>query len=145
MTIRSFWLFYSLQFLPASCNALACSTPGSSALHCLPELAESVVLSKHLILSALHLLLSVFPSIRFSASASVLPVNVQGWFPLGLAVWSPCLLGTIESILQQHSSEASLPQLASSLVLPFSYLHMTTGKTIVLTIRLFVGQVISAL
>ena len=69
MTIRSFWLFYSLQFLSASCNPLACSTPGSAALHCLLELVESGMLFNYLILcSALHLLLSVFPRIRFSAS-----------------------------------------------------------------------------
>ena len=83
-----------------------CSMPGFPVLHYLPEIVkihviELVMLSNHLILCH-HLLLlpSVFPNFRiFSnesffasggqnigalASASVLPMNIQGWFPLGL-------------------------------------------------------------
>ena len=82
------------------------STPGSPVLHHLPELAQThvtelVMPSNHLILCCpLVLLLSIFPSIRAfpmswlfisggqsigaSASTSVLPMNIQGWFPLGL-------------------------------------------------------------
>ena len=68
---------------------------------------ESVMPSNHLILCRSRLLLpSIFPSIgsfavsqffasggqsiQISASASVLPMNIQGWFPLGWLVWSPC-------------------------------------------------------
>ena len=80
-----------------------CSMRGSSVLNYLPEFANSGPLSqfKHLTLChSLVLLLSVFPSIRFfpvsqlfasdgqsigtSALAPVLPMNIQGWFPLGL-------------------------------------------------------------
>ena len=82
------------------------SIPGSSVHHYLPEFAqinaiESVMLSKHGILCrSLFLCLQPFPasesllvswlfgsggqSIGASASASVLPMNIQGWFPLGL-------------------------------------------------------------
>ena len=84
---------------------MECSIPGFPVLHHLPEFAqmsiESVMLSNHLIICC-HLLLlpSIFPSIRVfsneslfpwsgqrtgaSASASVLPISIQGWVPLGL-------------------------------------------------------------
>ena len=42
-------------------------------------------------------------SIGTSASVSVLSVNIQGWFPLGLLVWSPSYQGTLKSLLQDHS------------------------------------------
>ena len=70
---------------------------------------KSMVSSNHLILCCPLLLPSVFPSIRVfsnvqlfascgqsigaSASASVLPMNIQGWFPIGLTGWSPCCPG----------------------------------------------------
>ena len=63
------------------------------------------------------------------ASASVLPMNIQGWFPL---VWSPC-----NPMDSQESSPTSRFQSINSLVLNLlyglSHLYMTTGKTIVLT------------
>ena len=88
------------------------STSDFPVLHHLPELAETHV---HRVGDAINLLIlcrlllflpSIFPSIRgfsneltlcmrlpkywSSASASVLPMNSQSWFPLGLTVWSPC-------------------------------------------------------
>ena len=102
------------QSRPTFCNPMGCSMPGCSVLHRLPESAqthvhwvgdamsiEPVMPSSHLILCH-HLLLlpSIFHSIRAvsnelalvsggqsigaAALASVLPVNSQGWFPLGL-------------------------------------------------------------
>ena len=85
------------------CNPVVCSTPGFPVHHQLLELAQTpaewVMPSNHLILCC-PLLPSIFPSIRVfssesaftssgqsigvSASASGLPVNIQGWFPLGL-------------------------------------------------------------
>ena len=86
-----------------------CSTPGFPVHHQLPNLLklmsiESVMPSNYLILScSLHLLPSIFPSIRVfsnesvlcqsiavSASASVFSMNIQDWFPLGLTGWLPC-------------------------------------------------------
>ena len=89
------------------CNPMDCSTPGFPVHHQLPELAQTHVhrvsdAINHLIVCCLLLFLpSVFPSIRVfsnesvlctggqsirvSASASVLPMNIQDWFPLGLA------------------------------------------------------------
>ena len=87
------------------CNPMDYSMPGFPVHHQLPELAqlmsiESVMPSNHLILSPLLLLPTVFPHIKVfssesalhimwskveaSASGSVLPVNIQGCFPLGL-------------------------------------------------------------
>ena len=67
-------------------------------------------------------------SIGASASASALPMNIQGWFPLGLT-------GLKASILQ-HSTFFMVQLL---------YLYMTTRKTIALTIWIFLGKVMSLL
>ena len=48
-------------------------------------------------------------SIGVSASASVLPMNIQDWFPLGWTGWISLLQGTLKSFLQHHSSKASVP------------------------------------
>ena len=84
-------------------------------------------------------------SIGASALASVLPVNPQGWCPLGLTDWSPCSPRDLQ--------ESSLPQFKSinSSMLKLLYgpalmsVYMTTGKTIILTIGTFSSQVISVL
>ena len=74
-----------------------------------------------------------------SASTSVLPVNIQGWFPLGL------------NGLSQESSPAPQLESINSLVLAFfilqfSYLYMTTGKTSsCFDYQTFVGKVMSLL
>ena len=79
-----------------------------------------------------------------SASASVLPVNIQDWFPLGLTGLSPC-----NSRVSQESSPTPQFKSIKSLVLSFFFIvqlshpHMTTGKTIALTRQTFVGKVMS--
>ena len=81
-----------------------------------------------------------------SASASVLPTNIQGlisfridWFGL-LAVQ-----GNLKSLLGHHSSKASILRLSAFSLVQLLYPYMATGKTIVLTIQTFVGKVISLL
>ena len=93
---------------PTFCDLVDCSMPGSSVLHCLLEFAQihvlwvsNAIVSNHLILChPLLVLPSTFPSIQVfssessftsggqstgaSASASILPMNIQGQFPLGL-------------------------------------------------------------
>ena len=92
---------------PTLCNPMDCSTPGFPVLHCLPEFAQThvhwvsdAIQSSHPLLPSSPLALNLFPasgsfqmswlfisggrSIRASPSASVLPMNIQGWFPLGL-------------------------------------------------------------
>ena len=79
-------------------------------------------------------------SIGVSASASVLPMNIQDWFPLGWTSWislqSKRLSGSKASVLQCLASEHWV-------VVQLSHPYMTTGKTIALTRRTFVGRVMS--
>ena len=83
-------------------------------------------------------------SLGVSASASVLPMNIQDWFPLGWTVWiSLQSKGTLESLLQHHSSKASILWHSSFFIVQFSQPYMTTGKTIALTRWTLVGKVMS--
>ena len=81
-------------------------------------------------------------SIGASASASVLPMNTQGWFPVGLTgliLQSRRLSRVFSNItLRKH-------QFFSAQFSLWSNSHMTTGKTIALTIHAFVGKVMSLL
>ena len=72
-------------------------------------------------------------SIRASASASVLPVCIQGWFPLGLTGLISLLSKRLSSLLQHHNSKASVLQSSAFFMVPLSHLYMTTGKTIELS------------
>ena len=78
-------------------------------------------------------------SIGVSASASVLPMNIQDWLDL-LAV-----PGTLKSLLQHHSSKASILWCSAFFKVQVSHPYMTTGKTIALTRSTFVGRVMSLL
>ena len=80
-------------------------------------------------------------SIGVSASASVLPMNIQDWFPLG----SPCCPRYSKSLLQHHSSEASILQCSAFFIVQLVHPYMITGKTIALTTWTFVGKVMSLL
>ena len=79
-------------------------------------------------------------SVGVSASTSVLPMNTQDWFSLGLTGWISLLS---KGLLQQHSSKVSIFWHSAFFMVHFSHPYMTTGKTIALTIRIFVGTVIS--
>ena len=77
------------------------------------------------------------------ASVSVLPINIQSWFPLELTDFIPCSPRD-----SQESSPASHFKSINSSVLSLRYgpsLYTATGKTIALTIRIFVGKVMSLL
>ena len=86
-----------------------------------------------------------------SASASVLPMNIQDWFPLGLFSfridWFHLLTlqGSLKSLLQQHSSKASILRHSAFFRVQLSHPDMTTGKTIALTRQIFVSKVMSLL
>ena len=85
-------------------------------------------------------------SIGASASASVLPVIIQGWFPLKLTgLISLQSKGLYKSLLQHHSSKASVLQNSVFFMVQLSLLYMTTGKTIALIIWTFVSKVMSLL
>ena len=85
-------------------------------------------------------------STEVSASASVLPVNIQDWFPLGWTGWiSLKSKGLPKSLLQHHSSKALILQHSAFFIAQLSHPYTTTGKTIALTRWTFVGKVMSLL
>ena len=159
-------LFFGHSIMPTPCNPMDCITQGFSVLYCSESLLklisiESGIKSKHLDLCCpllfLHLIsssirvLSKEPaltlggkSIGVSASASVIPVNIQNWLPLELNDWiSSQSKGLSKSLLQNHSSKASILQHSPFFIVQLSYPCMTTRKTIALTRWNFVGQVMS--
>ena len=85
-------------------------------------------------------------SIGVSASTLVLPMNIQDWFPLGLTgLISLQSKGLSKSLLQHHSSKASILQHSAFLWSNSSHPYMTTGKTIALTRWTLVGKVMCLL
>ena len=77
-----------------------------------------------------------------SASTSVLPMNTQDWSPLGWD-WLDLLAvqGTLKSLLQHHSSKASILRCSAFSIIQLSHPYMTIGKSIALTRQTFVGKV----
>ena len=78
------------------------------------------------------------------ASASVLPVNIQGWSPLGWTGWISLQSKGLLSLLQHHSSKASILW-RSAFMVQFSHLYMTNGRTMALARWTFVSKVMSLL
>ena len=145
----------------AACQA-SLSITNSQSLSKLMSI-ESVISSNHLILChPLLLLCSIFLSIRvfpnesalcirwpkyWSFSFSISPSNeYSGLIPFRMD-WLDLLAvqGTLKSLLQHHSSKASILRCSAFFTVPLSHPYMTTGKTIALTRRTFVGKVMSLL
>ena len=85
-------------------------------------------------------------SIEVSASASVLPMNIQSRFPLELTdLISLQSRGLLKSPLQHHNSKVSILWRLAFFNVQLLYPYLTTGKTIALTIQAFVVKVISLL
>ena len=119
--------------------------------------------SSHLILYCPFLLLpSIFPSIRVFSNESVLCIRwPKYWsFSFSISPSNECLRlisfriecfdllavqGTLKSLLQHHSSKASVLQRSAFFIVQLLHLYMTTGKTIALTRCTFVGKVMSLL
>ena len=87
-----------------------------------------------------------------SASASIFPMNIQGWFPLELTGLISLqskglsrLEGTLKSLHQHLNLKASVLQCSAFFVVQLSHPYMTTGKTIALTTWTFLGKVMSLL
>ena len=76
-------------------------------------------------------------SIGVSALASVLPVNTQDWSPLEWTGWISLQSKGLSSLLQHHSSKASILQCSAFFTVPLSHPYMTTGKTITLYIFIY--------
>ena len=144
-----------------------CSMPGLPVHHQLPEFTQTNIHwvgmpSNHLIFCCpLLLLLSIFPSIRVFSNESALHIRWPKYWSfsfsispsneyLGLVSFRMDWLDFLEvqgtkSLLQHHSSKASMLLHSAFLIVQLSHSYMTTGKTIALTRRTFVGKVMSLL
>ena len=148
---------------PTLCDPMDCSLTGFPVLHYLLEFAET---HAHWVSDAIqpsHPLSSLSPpalslsqhqglfqwvdsasdgqSIGASASASVLPMNTQGWFPLGLTgllslVSKGCSRVFSSTTIWKHQFFGT-----SIFIVQLSHLYVTTGKTIALTMQIFVSNV----
>jgi len=84
-------------------------------------------------------------STRVSALASFLPKKSQGWSPSEWTGWISLQSKGLSSLLQHHSSKASILRRSAFFTVQLSHPYMTTGKTITLTRQTFVGKVMSLL
>ena len=137
-------------------------TPGLPVHHQSMSIV-SLIPSNHLILcSSLLLLPSIFPSIRVFSNESALCIRwPKDWsfsFNISPSYEHPRLIsisidwldllaiqGTLKSLLQHHSSKASILLHSAFFIAQLSHPYMTTGKTIALTRWTFVGKVMSLL
>ena len=153
------------QFCPTLCDPMDCSTPGHPVHHNSQSIPNSSPLSQwcHRTISSSVVPFSSCPqsfpasgpfqmsqffasdgqSIGVSASASVLPMNIQDWFPLGLTGWISLLSKILKSLLQHHSSKASILRRSAFFTVQLSDPYITTGKAIALTRRTLVSKVMS--
>ena len=145
------------------CDPIDCSAPGLPVHHHLPEHAQThvhwvVMPSNHLILCHLFLLPSIFPSIRVFSKESVLDIWWPKYWSFSFSIspsneysglisfridWLDLLAvqGTLKSLLQHHSSKASVFQCSAFFMVQLSHPYMTTGKTKALTRWTFVSRV----
>jgi len=168
-------LLIFLESVQFSCSVVSNSaTPWTAALQASLSITisrslfklvciESVMPSNCLILC--HPLLlppSIFPSIRVFPNESVLRIRWPKYWSFSFSI-SPfkeysglisfrmdwlnlfAVQGTLRSLLQHHSSKASIPQLSALFIVQLSHPYMTTGKTKALTRQTFVGKVMSLL
>ena len=151
------------------CDPMDCSVPGFPDHHQLPELTQTHV---HLVNDSIQsssvaisfssvpffclqtfLALGSFSmsqfvtsggqSIGVSASTSVLPMNIQDWFPFRLTGMITLLSKGLVNFLQHHSSKASVLLHLVFFTVQLSHPYVTTGKTIALTRWTIVGKVMS--
>ena len=165
---------YSVQFssVTQSCPTLhdpmSHSTPGIPVHHHLPSsrkltAIESVMPSSHLILCRLLLLLPLIPlSIRVFSNESTLHMRWPKYWSFSFSIipskehpgliffrmdWLDLLAvqGTLKSLLQHYSSNASILRCSAFFTVQLSHPYMTTGKTMALTRRTLVSKVMSLL
>ena len=138
------------QLCPTLCDAMDCSTPGFPVHHQLPEpllSIASVMPSNHLILCRPILLPpSIFSSIRVFSNESVLQIRWPHYWSFSFSIspsneysglisfridWLDLLAvqRTVKSLLQYHSSKASILQHSALFLVQLSHPYMTTGKT----------------
>ena len=145
------------------CDLMDCSTPGLPVHHQPPEPTQTHVhwvgdAINHLILHRPLLLLpSIFPSIRVFSNESALHIRWPKYWSFSFRIsptnehsglisfrmdWLDLLAvqGTLKSLLQHHSSKASILWCPAFFRVQLSHPYMTTGKTIALTRRTFLAK-----
>ena len=165
------WMFSSVQFSPSvmyvsvrphGLQHASLSITNSQSLLKLMSI-ESVMPPNHLTLChPLLLLPSIFPSIRVFSNESVLCIRWPKYWSFSFSI-SPsnehpglisfridgldllAVQGTLKSLLQHHSSKASILLHSAFFIVQLSHPYMTAGKTIALTRQTFVGKVVSLL
>ena len=130
LSITNSWSSLKLMFIESV-------MPSNHLIPCCPLLLLPSVFSNIRVFSnesVLHISIGVLAnSIGVSSSASVLPLNTQAWsFRMNwLAILA--VQGTLKSLLQYHSSKASILWCSAFFMVQLSHPYMTTGKTIALT------------
>ena len=137
------------------CDPMDCNTPGLLVYHQLPELAQTHVHQAGDAIQLSHFCLplllqpSTFPSIRVFSNESVLCIRWPKYWSFSFSIspsnkysglisfrmdWFDFLAvqGALSSLLQHHSSEASVLQCSAFFIVQLSHPYMTTGKTIAL-------------
>ena len=174
LCMNSLWLNFLVQFQFSHSVVSDSATPWTTARQAslsitnsrsLPKLTsiELVISSNDLILCRLLLLLpSILPSIRVFSNESALRIRWQKFWSFSFNIspsnehpglisfrmdWLDLLAvqGTLKSLLQHHSSKASILQCSAFFIVQFSHPYMTTGKTIALTSQTFFDKVMSLL
>ena len=156
------------KLCPTLCDPMDCSSQASLSFTISQSLLklmsiELVMPSNHLTLCGPLLLLpSIFPRIRVFSSESALRIRWPKYWSFSFNIspsnehpglisfrmdWLDLLAvqGTLKSLLQHHSSKASILWHSAFFIVQFSHPYMTTGKTIALTRWTFVGKVMSLL
>ena len=158
----------SVQSHPTLCDPMNCIMPGLPVHHQLQKSTQTHVhwvsdaIQPLILCRTLLLLPSIFPSIRVFSNESALCIRWPKYWSFSFNIspsnehpglisfrmdWLDLLAvqETLKSLLQHHSSKASILQCSAFFIVQLSHPYMTTGKTIALTRWTFVGKVMSLL
>ena len=149
------------------CNPVDCSMPGFPVHHQLPVFTQTHVHRVGDAIQPSHPLSSPspalnLPSIRVFSNESALHIRWPNYWSFSFSIspsneysrlisfrkdWLdlPAVQGTLKSLLQHHSSKASILPRSAFFIVQLSHPYMTTGKTVALTRQTFVGKVMSLL
>ena len=169
------WYHLSVQFSHSvmfDCNPMDGSTSAFPVHHRLPEFTQThahwvsdAIQPSHLLsspsphafnlsqhqglfkwVSSSHQVAKVLElQLQHPSAKEILPMNIQDWSPLGWTGWISLPTKGLSSLLQHHSSKASILQHSTFFIVLLSHPYMTTVKTIALTRQTFAGKVMSLL
>ena len=157
-----------VQLCPTLRDSMDQSTPGTPVFHCLPQFGQTHVIasrtpSNHLAFCRPLLVPSILPNIRgifFPRESSLLMRWPKHWslnfrirpssehsglISLRMDRFDLAVHGILKSLLQHQHSKASILRQSAFFMVQLSLPYITTGKTIALTIRTFVGKVMPLL